>query len=49
MQALLKLEERYGVDLPICQAVYHILYENADPKTELNALFGRALKSEFYL
>jgi glycerol-3-phosphate dehydrogenase (NAD(P)+) len=48
-RALILLGQTYHVDLPICQAVYHILYENADPKTELNALFGRAIKTEFYL
>ena len=48
-RALVLLGQIYNVDLPICQAVYHILYENADPKTELNSLFGRAIKTEFYL
>ena len=48
-RALVLLGQIYNVDLPICQAVYHILYENADPKTELNALFGRTIKTEFYL
>lgn len=48
-RALVLLGQIYHVDLPICQAVYHILYENADPKTELNALFGRTIKTEFYL
>ena len=49
VRALVLLGQIYNVDLPICQAVYHILYENADPKTELNALFGRTIKTEFYL
>ena len=40
------LKEKYGVDLPISTAVYKILYENADPKEQLRALFSRSLKWE---
>ena len=46
-KAMVRLGEAYGVDLPICSAVYRVLYEHADPKTELDALFARALKLEF--
>ncbi|MBP3666119.1 MAG: NAD(P)H-dependent glycerol-3-phosphate dehydrogenase [Clostridia bacterium] len=49
VRALVLLGRTYGVDLPICQAVYRILYEGSNPKEELNDLFGRALKTEFYL
>lgn len=49
VRALVLLGRTYGVDLPICQAVYHILYEGRDPKEELDTLFGRALKTEFYV
>lgn len=48
-KAMVLLGERYGVDLPICQTVYRILYENADPMTSLHALFDRTIKNEFYL
>lgn len=47
-KALVGLEEKYGVDLPICNAVYEILYNSADPKAELNELFFRSVKEEFY-
>lgn len=47
VKAMLELEKKYGVELPICQAIYRILYENADADSELRALFGRSLKSEF--
>ena len=40
------LAQRYGVDLPICETVYRSLYENADPKTEIETLFRRSLKWE---
>ena len=46
-KALLELGERYGVELPISQAVYDILYEKADPPTVLQDLFTRGLKGEF--
>ncbi|MBQ3507752.1 MAG: glycerol-3-phosphate dehydrogenase [Clostridia bacterium] len=49
VRALVLLGQIYGVDLPICRAVYHILYDEADPRTELEGLFGRTLKTEFYL
>jgi glycerol-3-phosphate dehydrogenase (NAD(P)+) len=47
VRAMLSLGERWGVDLPICRAVYQILYEKADPKTMLHELMNRSLKSEF--
>ncbi len=46
--ALMKLEKKYNVELPICRTVYNILYENAEPTGALGALFDRALKREFY-
>lgn len=45
--ALHGLAERYGVDLPICEGVYRVLYENADFMKELEGLFHRSLKNEF--
>ena len=46
--ALMKLADKYDVDLPICRAVYTLLYENAKPKDTLSQLFGREFKNEFY-
>ncbi len=46
-RAMIFLSEKYGEELPICRAVYNILFENKDPKEELNALFTRDMKSEF--
>lgn len=45
--ATLKLARDYSVELPICQAVYDILYNNAEPKKVLEELFKRSLKQEF--
>ncbi len=47
-KALVALEEEYSVELPICHAIYRVLYENADPKQVLSSLFERTVKSEFY-
>ncbi|MGI6510385.1 MAG: NAD(P)H-dependent glycerol-3-phosphate dehydrogenase [Erysipelotrichaceae bacterium] len=47
VKALKKLGEKYYVVLPITEAVYRILYENKDPKRELDKLFQRSLKDEF--
>ena len=46
-RAMVDLGRKYGVDLPICTAVYRILYENADCKQVLMELMTRTLKSEF--
>lgn len=48
-KAIMKLADKYGVDMPICRAVYSVLYEGADPKEAISHLFDRSLKSEFYL
>ncbi len=45
--AMCLLGERYGVDLPISRAIYHVLYEKADPLTELLSLFSRKTVTEF--
>jgi len=44
--AMQALKARYGVDLPICDAVYRVLYEGADAKGEIDGLFRRSLKRE---
>ena len=46
--ALMKLCEKYGTEMPICTAVYKILYENQKPEEALDGLFGRKLNREFY-
>ena len=47
VKALLSLGERYGVDLPISDAVDAIIYRNAAPMEALDELFTRSLKKEF--
>ena len=47
VKAIYKLGKAYGVELPICNAVYQVLYEGKEPKTILKKLFERSLKNEF--
>ncbi len=48
VKALIELEEKLDVELPICKAVYKVLYDGCDPKETLQELFDRSLKEEFY-
>ncbi|MHB8130799.1 MAG: NAD(P)H-dependent glycerol-3-phosphate dehydrogenase [Mobilitalea sp.] len=47
VKAMLNIGKNYGVELPICSAVYNILYKKADAKAALDDLFTRSLKNEF--
>lgn len=47
IKALRKLSRQYGVDLPITDALYDIIYENKNPKDVLESLFLRSTKFEF--
>ncbi|MBQ9150882.1 MAG: glycerol-3-phosphate dehydrogenase [Clostridia bacterium] len=47
VKAMMELSRQYGVELPICQAVYEALYEKRDPSEALSGLFHRSLKNEF--
>lgn len=45
--ALKKLGEKYGVDLPITNAVFSIIYENKQPLEVFLTLFSRSTRTEF--
>jgi len=47
VKALIGLSKKYGVELPICKAVYSVLYESKVANTVLEELFLRSLKQEF--
>lgn len=47
VEALKYLAQKYEVELPICNAVYQIIFENKDPKEKLLDLFLRPIKFEF--
>ena len=46
-KALYKLGIEYGVDLPIVQSVYDVLFNDVDAKDALGKLFVRSVKKEF--
>ena len=47
-KAIMDLSREYAVDMPICGAVYDIIYEGKDAKQALNGLFNRTITTEFY-
>ncbi len=47
VKAIRNLGKAYGVELPICEAVYQIVHEEKEPKSILKSLFDRSLKNEF--
>ena len=47
VKAITELAAEHDVELPICEAVRRVLYENAPPADALQSLFMRSLKLEF--
>ena len=47
VKALMNLGKNYGVDLPICSALYDILYNDKNASEVLETLFTRSLNNEF--
>lgn len=47
VDALLRLGKTVSADLPICRAVYNVLYKGENAHDEINALFTRSIKNEF--
>ena len=47
VRALRTLASRCGVELPICETVYRMLYAGADADEEIGRLFMRSIKREF--
>lgn len=47
VRAMMNLGKNYGVELPISQAVYEVLYNEKDAKATLDELFSRTIKNEF--
>jgi glycerol-3-phosphate dehydrogenase (NAD(P)+) len=45
-RAVRKVASDVGVEMPICDALYRILYEGLSPREAVTALMGRSLKSE---
>lgn len=49
VKALVALGKAHHVELPICETVYRVLYENYTPAEVLPMLFARSVKGEFDL
>jgi glycerol-3-phosphate dehydrogenase (NAD(P)+) len=47
VKALVELGNQYSVELPICNAVYSVLYQNVDARDAIFSLFARTQKMEF--
>lgn len=47
LKAVKQIADDKGVDMPICQALYRVIYENADIKSTIRSMFERQLKQEF--
>ncbi len=45
--AVMKLAETYGIDMPVCRAVYDILYKGVGVEEAIGGLFTRPVKEEF--
>ena len=45
-RSVYNLSRKLGVEMPISHAVYHVLYDDLDPKTALHQLMTRDLKAE---
>ncbi len=46
VQAVMVLAKRHGVEMPICEQVHRVLFENIDPTAGIGQLMGRAPKAE---
>jgi glycerol-3-phosphate dehydrogenase (NAD(P)+) len=46
-KAVRQLAQRAGVEMPIVEVAYRVLYERMPPDQALSELFGRSLKPEF--
>ncbi|MBR1649394.1 MAG: glycerol-3-phosphate dehydrogenase [Alphaproteobacteria bacterium] len=47
LQAVKVISDRENIDMPICQALYKVIYEKADIKSTIRSIFERDLKKEF--
>lgn len=47
LKAVKLIADKENIDMPICQALYDVIYNKADIKTSIKQMFSRSLKSEF--
>jgi glycerol-3-phosphate dehydrogenase (NAD(P)+) len=46
-KAVRRVAQREGVEMPICEGIYRLLYENLPPQEVVKALMSRPIKAEF--
>ena len=46
IDAVRRVAQRAGVEMPICEQVYRVVYEGVSPKDAVKELMSRALKPE---
>ena len=46
-RAVHAVSQREGVDMPICEGIYRLLYEGLPPREVVKALLSRPIKAEF--
>ena len=46
MSKMPKICENFEIEMPICEAVFRVLYKGTDPEKEVDLLMTRNLKSE---
>lgn len=47
LRAVKQIADKAGIDMPICQALYKVIFEEANIKDTIHSLFERSLKQEF--
>ena len=47
LKAVKIIADKENIDMPICQALYRVIYEDADIKETIKSMFERSLKKEF--
>ena len=47
LKAVKIIADKENIDMPICQALYKVIYEDADIKATIREMFERGLKREF--
>jgi glycerol-3-phosphate dehydrogenase (NAD(P)+) len=46
-QAVRRVAQRHGVEMPICESLYRTLYEGVPPREVVRGLMSRPIKAEF--
>jgi glycerol-3-phosphate dehydrogenase (NAD(P)+) len=44
---IMRVAQQAGIEMPICNVIYKILYKGLTPKAAVENLFNRSLKSEY--